>query len=327
MLAASPWVWQKSINRGRLDRLNRQAGIDYADQRMIEALANASESSARDHARASGHSPDAPEAQAEVDIARSSIFRHAIEGALAKGAHSAAIKLHEQTKSKLIPGDAELLDEIIEDAREIEIGREYVARIAPLSLTINTSIEDLDKAEAEATAKNNTDWKDNDTQRATNQHFIDIQFGKAKRQLDEDKARLARSVHDWLTIPGPDGLPRIERPPIAIWARLTPEDRKRVDRVLEQNIDTMIDSVAQKSEIMLAPHAISPETIAKGDDNLMPAQARPSGTVRGGRLVRPWEEMRIEIFESHIRAIRELDPNIPTFPMSCRSTVFRILEL
>ena len=183
-------VWQKAVNRRRLDNLNRQAAVEYHIPGAVEALANASESSARDHARASGHRPGSPEAQAEVDIARSAVLRHAIEGALAKGAHSAAIKLHERAKDELVTGDAELLDKIIEDAREMEIGKEYVAKIAPTSAMTNRSVADLDKMQAEATSRNNEDWKDNEAQRATNQHFINVQFAKAKRQVEVDKAKL-----------------------------------------------------------------------------------------------------------------------------------------
>ena len=228
-------VWQKAVNRRRLDNLEQQAAADHAIPGAVEALANASESSARDHARASGLRPDSPEAQAEVDIARSSVFRHAIEGALAKGAHSAAIKLHERARDKLVPGDAEFLDKIIEDAREMKIGKDYVAKIAPLSITINTSLEDLDKAQDEATARNNEDWKDNDKQRAANQHFLNVQFGKAKHQGEADKAKLAQTVHEWLTTPGADGLLQTERPSLVIWGKLTPEERKGVDTVLETN--------------------------------------------------------------------------------------------
>lgn len=227
--------WQKAVNRGRLDRLNQQAGRDHADPKMVEALANASESSARDHARASGHKADSPEAQAEVDIARSSVFRHAIEGALAEGAYSTAIKLHDRAKDKLVPGDAELLDKIIEDAREMEVGKAYVAKIAPLSLTISASLEDLNKAETEATAKNNADWKNNDTQRLTNQHLIDIQFGEDKQKIEEDKAELTRTVYDWLTKPGPNGRLRTGRPPLTTWAKLSLEEQKGVDGVLKLN--------------------------------------------------------------------------------------------
>ncbi|MCX7360814.1 MAG: hypothetical protein NTV97_02855, partial [Alphaproteobacteria bacterium] len=258
-------VWQKSINRRRLDLLNRQAGIDHADPRMIEALANASESSARDHARASGHRPDSPGAQAEVDIARSSVFRHAIEGALAKGAHAVAIKLHERAKEKLVLGDAELLDRIIEDARESEIGRDYVARIAPPSAMTNRSIVDLDKAQAEAIARNSEDWKDNASQRATNQHFINVQFGKAKRQVEMDKAKLARTVRDWLTTPGSDGRLRTARPPIVTWAKLTREEQKGVDSVLKMNArrGKSAEELVRGSDIILA-QATLPQMQAEG---------------------------------------------------------------
>ena len=322
-------AWQKSINRGRLDRLNQQAGRDYADPKMVEALANASEGSARDHARASGLRPDSPEAQAEVDIARSSVFRHAIEGALAKGAHSIAIKLHDRAKDKLVPGDAEFLDKIIEDAREMKIGKDYVAKIAPLSLTINTSLEDLDRAQDEATAKNNEDWKDNDKQRAANQHFIKVQFGKAKRQVEADKAKLAQTVRDWLTAPGPDGLPQTERPPFVIWGKLTPGERKDVDTILETNAREQVlgDTESrlgagrgispQSHDIADQEHyansANEPEIMSDSlpepmEDGQQYAQARRGG---GGVIVTPVEALRVGYYHSHLRAIRQLDPTNP----------------
>ena len=257
-------AWQKSINRGRLDRLNRQAGRDHADPKMVEALANASESSDRDHARASGHKAHSPEAQAEVDIARSSVFRHAIEGALAKGAHSTAIKLHERAKDKLVPGDAELLDKMIEAVREMEIGKAYVAKIAPLTATTNLSIDGLAKAQVEATAKNNTDWKDNDRQRNTNQHYINVQSNEAKRQVREEKAKLAQTVHDWLITPRTDGRPQTTRPPIAIWARLMPDEQKSVDAALELNADK---STMNGSNIVLAQSVPEQDDKAQDPEN------------------------------------------------------------
>ena len=286
-------AWQRSINRRRLDLLNRQAGIDHADPRMIEALAHASESSARDHARASGHRPDSPEAQAEVDIARSAVFRHAIEGALAKGAHAVAIKLHERAKGKLIPGDAKLLDKMIEAAREMDVGKEYVAKIAPTSAMKNRSVADLDKMQAEATTRNNEDWKDNEAQRGTNQHFINVQFAKAKRQVEVDETKLAQTVHDWLTTPGPDGRLRTGRPPFMTWAKLTWEEQQAVDSILKENVLRPADGNnaqgVERQILGVSPHDDRPfvePTVGKMDGDalptLLPANAGSPAATAGG---------------------------------------------
>ena len=285
-------VWQKAVNRRRLDNLNRQAGVEYRIPGAVEALANASESSARDHARASGHRPDCPEAQAEVDIARSAVFRHAIEGALAKGAHTVAFKLHERAKGKLILGDAKLLDKMIEAAREMDVGKEYVAKIAPTSAMKNRSVADLDKMQAEATLRNNEDWKDNTAQRGTNQHFINVQFAKAKRQVEMDETKLAQTVHDWLTTPGPDGRLRTGRPPFMTWAKLTWEERQAVDKILRENVLLPAEGnnaqSVERQTLDMRPHDDRPviePTVGKMDGEasptLLPANAGSPATTAG----------------------------------------------
>ena len=82
-----------------------RAGIDHADPKTIEALANASEGSARDHARASAHRPDSPRAQAEVDAARAAVYRHTIDASLAKGRPRATLALYDKTRPPPRPGD------------------------------------------------------------------------------------------------------------------------------------------------------------------------------------------------------------------------------
>src|SRR5471032_709626 len=76
--------WQKQTATERLNQLRQQAALDYSDPGSIEAYARASESAARERARTLKLGPDSVEAFREVDDARSSIWRRAIEAALGK---------------------------------------------------------------------------------------------------------------------------------------------------------------------------------------------------------------------------------------------------
>jgi hypothetical protein len=114
-------------------------------------------------------------------------------------------------------------------ARERKIGREYADGLPSLE---SSSMPDIKQAHLDATARNEADWPDDASQRATNQHFIDVKFGKAMRDALDTQAELRRSVADWLTRPGPNGEAQTERPPVAMWAALSPEQRDQVDHIL-----------------------------------------------------------------------------------------------
>jgi hypothetical protein len=88
--------WQKQTATERLNQLRQQAALDYTDPGSIEAYARASESAARERARTLKFGKDSDEAQAETDAAHSSIWRSAIEAALAANANKQAITLFDR---------------------------------------------------------------------------------------------------------------------------------------------------------------------------------------------------------------------------------------
>jgi hypothetical protein len=132
--------------------------------------------------------------------AASAIWRAAIEAALAKDDLKPAIALHQQAIGSPGTADAVVLDRYINAARERQAARDYVARLLPSESHpssrqyIEQSPAELDAAHEVATAQNNKDWPVTDSQRATNQHFIDVVFGQRKRRAVETQADLDQRV-------------------------------------------------------------------------------------------------------------------------------------
>src|SRR5471032_893387 len=194
--------WQKQTATERLNQLRQQAALDYTDPGSIEAYGRASESAARERARTMKFRPDSDAAQAEVDAARSSIWRSAIEAALDKMHTTPAISLYQRAVDRLSPQDNATLAPQIDAAKEHEAGQAYLANV-PMPDT--RDLGELDAAHQDATAQNEADWPDNDSQRATNQHFIDVAFGQKKRDAAQAKAELDQQVSDLVYRPGAAG--------------------------------------------------------------------------------------------------------------------------
>jgi hypothetical protein len=224
--------WQNEVATGRLDHLRHQTALDHGDPGAIGAYATASESAARERARTLNIAPDSAEAFQEVEGARSSIWRIAIEVALGKWHFPQAIILYNSAGGGLTRDDAQALAPQIDAARQHQAGQDYLAR---LGLPDSRDLAELDAAHQAATAQNDSDWPDDDSQRATNQHFIDVAFGQKKRAALEAKAGLHQAVNDWLDQSGADGTPQTERPPLALWTQLDPKEQQAVDRVLLWN--------------------------------------------------------------------------------------------
>ena len=233
--------WQKGVAQARLDHLLEQARYHYDDHALIEGFAGAGESAAADQARLAGLKPDSDTAKAQAAAARSAIWRRAIEAALTANNHRAASTLYERANGRLAPADTAVLQPQLKAAAEIETARDYLAKIvrpasqSPAFFDALRLLEEADAAHEAATEQNNTDWAGNPTQRATNQHYIDVQFGQRKHGIEQAKGQLDGAVADWLTLPMPDGQLQINRPPLAIWTRLGPDDQAVVDAVLAQN--------------------------------------------------------------------------------------------
>src|SRR6185437_4131960 len=97
------------------------------------------------------------------------------------------------------------------------------------------SLAELAASHAAATAQNNLDWPDDDSQRATNQHFIDVMVGRRTRDIIQAKADLDRSVADWLDQSNSDGGPQVDRPSLSLWLRLNEGEQRAVDGLLARN--------------------------------------------------------------------------------------------
>ena len=147
----------------------------------------------------------------------------------------------------LAPNDALILSRYVDDARELETGRDYVVRLAlpedtqPAPFDLAKILAQLGKAYDAATAQNNVDWPDDPSQRDTNQHLIDFTFGQKRHEALRADADLDQSINDWLDKRDVHDGPQVQRPSFALWASLDPERRRRIDDALRQNVSKSAD--------------------------------------------------------------------------------------
>ncbi|SKA30605.1 Colicin M [Enhydrobacter aerosaccus] len=224
-------AWRHATAAARLDQLHRQAALDHADPGAIEALHAASDSTFQELARTrpwtgagAGILPEPGDTP--------SIWRIAIEAALGKFDYPSSIVLHARAGERIDPSERVLLDPLIAAAREHLAGQDYLNGLA---LPDTHDLDALEAAHQAATTQNESDWPDNPSQRATNQHFIDVAFGTRKREALKARAERDRAVTDWLAQPAPDGGPQTRRPPLTLWTKLDPQQQRETDIVLAQN--------------------------------------------------------------------------------------------
>jgi len=224
-------AYRAATARNRVDLLTKQAGLDYNDPDSVALYADMADGAARVHARATDGDPDAT-AQAAI----SSIWRNAIESALARDDAGAAGTLHQQATDALSPADNAIVANQIAAAQKHLTGQTYTSGL-PLPvpnpaepLDAERALAAIDAAHQAATSRNAADFVDDPNQQATNKHFIDVRFGTAKRAVVRRKADLDAKVADWLAQPG-----QTERPPLAVWTQLSPNDQRAVDAVLVRN--------------------------------------------------------------------------------------------
>lgn len=298
--------WRKSTAQGRIDFLARQAALEHGDPDQVASYAGAVEAAARGRAEIEGHAPGSEAAAAIVASARSSVYRSAIEGALDKGDIRSALGLFGRAEGALTPMDAKSLAPLIEGARERETAEDYVAtlpmtpddaasagldllpwspddaasakvRLLPMT-PADAALVKIELLHEAATAKNAEDWADDDSQRATNQHLIDVRFGTQKREYMEAKAALGQATQDWLTKPGADGRPQTERPPLAIWTKLDPEQQKEADIILARNAVEPTARAAGTPEKPVAREIMSdalPEPMKEGEQYAQAGGEKP----------------------------------------------------
>ena len=285
-------AWRKTTAQGRIDFLARQAALEHGDPDQVASYAGAVEAAALGRAEIEGHTPDSEEAAAIKETARSMVFRSAIEGALDKGDIRSALGLFGRAEGELTPADAKSLAPLIEGARERKTAEDYVATLLPMTPAdaervkvellptspADAALSEIALLHEAATAKNAEDWADNDSQRATNQHLIDVRFGTQKREYIEAKAEVGQAVQDWLTKPGADGRPQTERPPLAIWTKLDPEQQKEADLILARNSvepTTRAAGAAEKPAVREIMSDALPEPMKEGEQYAQVAGQQP----------------------------------------------------
>src|SRR5471032_1043748 len=260
--------WQKQTATERLNQLRQQAALDYADPGSIEAYGRASESAARERARTMKFGKDSDEAQAEIDGARSSIWRSAIEAALDRMHTASAIALFQRAGDWLSPDDTTTLSPQIDAAKEHETGQDYLAKV-PIPDTHDLGA--LDAAYQAATAQNEADWPDNDSQRVTNQYFIDMAFAQRKRDATQAQNDFDRIVSEWISQPG-----QMHRPTFDTWTKLSSAEQQAIDATLAQN--------AKWEDLAAEPTRVSdvdrPATPAEDGEKLAQIELSPHALFR-----------------------------------------------
>jgi len=262
-------AYQAATAQKRIDLLGTQAALDYSDPESVATYAEAAAHAGRAQALATDSDPDDT-----VAAAASSVWRNAIAGALARNDANTASALHRQAADALRPSDAAALANQMAAAQENLTGQTYAAGLplpspdpaAPLDA--EQALADIDAAHQVATAQNATEHGDNPSQQATNQHFIDIRFGNARRDVEQSGADLDQAVNNWLDQPDTDGTPQTERPPLGLWTRLLPDVQRAVDAVLSRNARRGTDQ-----NLILASSTDDDEEEAKGPPGDRPIHA------------------------------------------------------
>lgn len=209
-------AWDRDVRAKRVDLLQGRAWRDYDEPDRIALYAEAA---------ASAGDP--------TEVARSSVWRSGIEGALSNGAHKAALDLIDHARQHLSPADAEMLAPQMVLAAQLLTGRNYVASLLPESMPATSA--ETDEAYRQALRANKEAWVDDPEQLATNKHLLDVRFGARQRDLHQAKADRDRDVENWLALTDATGGPQTERPPPALWLSLNPDERQKVDAQLAEN--------------------------------------------------------------------------------------------
>ncbi len=209
-------AWDHSVRAERIGLLQDRARRDWRNPEKLALYADAAASAS-----------DQPEAT------RSGLWRAAIDAALAAGQHGAALDLHKDAADHLTPQDADALVAELAIAAQMQKGRDYVADLLPQPMPATAA--ETQAAHDAASARNTADWSHDPEQQATNQHLIDVQFGRHQRGLSEADAARDRAVQDWLARRDAQGNVQTERPPPSLWKQLDAGQRQAVDATLAQN--------------------------------------------------------------------------------------------
>jgi hypothetical protein len=225
-------VWHRRTLEQRQAANRTEAKLYSGDFDKVMLMAGINEEMAGEVAKLVGLEPGSEAAKVLGAQARSRTYRAAVEGALERAGRQACIDLYDKVKNALSAQDRNELGGHIDDQRQRQAAHDYVDKIVP---SMPPALVDIDGAHAQATAQNEADFVNDPSQRAANQHVIDIRFGKHKRHIEQAGTELAQAVEDWVATPAADGGPQTERPPSAIWKRLDANQQKAVDERLKRN--------------------------------------------------------------------------------------------
>jgi hypothetical protein len=211
-------TWRQVVADGQVKTAEEEAAVNHNDPAKVDLFATGAYST---RLRSAGQPPESEAAQAMAAQARSSVYRRAIEAALAAGNSRSAIGLYERTKDRLTTSDAGPMQGQIKAVTQRETARDYVTGLElPTPGEPSTffdapkQLAEVEAAHQAATSQNEADWSHNADQRAINQHYIDVQFGQQKQEIAEAKAELDGAVGNWIATPRPDGRhkPTFRRP-------------------------------------------------------------------------------------------------------------------
>ena len=216
-----------------------EAAVSHNDPAKVELFATGAYQT---RLRSAGAPPKSDAAKALAASARSTVYRSAIEAALAAGDTRSASTLYELAKDRLTAEDAGPTHGQIKAAMERETARTYLAGL-PKPIPGEPSVffdapkqlAEADAAHQATTAQNEVDWAHDASQRAINQHYIDVQFGQQKQAIAQTKAEIDSAVANWVATPSPDGRPQTDLPPLALWAPLNPDEQRNALGALKRN--------------------------------------------------------------------------------------------
>jgi hypothetical protein len=238
-LAGQADAWRQAVADDQVKTAEEEAAVNHNDPAKVDLFAAGAYNT---RLRSADQPPESERAQAMAGEARSAVYRRAIEAALAAGDTRSAIGLFEQAKDRLTAGGAGPMQGQIKAVTQRETAQTYLAGLPKPTpgepsafFDAPKQLADADAAHRTATMQNDADWAHDPSQRAINQHYIDVQFGRQKQAIAEAKADLDGAINAWIATPRPDGRLQTDLPSPALWAKLSPDEQQNVLAALQRN--------------------------------------------------------------------------------------------
>jgi hypothetical protein len=238
-LAGQADAWRQAVTDNQVKTAEEEAAVNHNDPAKVDLFAAGAYST---RLRSAGQPPDSEVTQASAAQARSSVYRRAIEAALATGDTRSAIGLYERAKDRLTAGDTGPMQGQIKAVTQREMAQVYLAGLPKAESSQPSAVfdapkqlADADAAHRAATAQNDADWAHDPDQLAINQHYIDVQFGQQAQAIADAKAKLDYAVSTWIATPRPDGRPQTDLPAPVLWFQLSPDEQQNILAMLKRN--------------------------------------------------------------------------------------------